>query len=205
MIKAKHHWFFKCFFNWYALHIISEKFSSVKCFGEWTSNGKASMVIGNHISWWDGFWAMYLNNRFLKKQFYVMMLEEELARRKIFSKAGAYSINPGRRSVIQSLDYTGELLTDEKNCVVLFPQGKFASIYNSEIKFKQGIQRIFQKTESFQLLFYAAFIDYFANKKPILNLYLSELDYKKYKFNELEQCYQRFYSECLKKQASKTK
>ncbi|MEO1448923.1 MAG: hypothetical protein AAFV07_05305, partial [Bacteroidota bacterium] len=56
---------------------------------------KSILLVGNHISWWDGFWPIWLNARHIGKQYHVMMLEEQLRPRMFMTKGGAFSIQPG--------------------------------------------------------------------------------------------------------------
>lgn len=205
MIKAKHHWFFVRFFDGFTKRKLKSDFHHVNIVGEWNQSENATIIIGNHVSWWDGFWAMYLNKRFLNKRFHVMMLEKQLAERQLFTKAGAFSIDPGNRSVIESLNYTAKLLSNSENCVVLFPQGKINSLYQNKIGFEKGIEKILQKSPPVQLLFYVAMVDYFSEQKPELTFYLKEIEYQKYNTEEINSLYQLFYSECIENQIFKNK
>lgn len=203
MIKARHHWFYTRFFDWYVRHMLKSDFSAVVIDGEWKAEASASLIIGNHISWWDGFWALYLNKLFLGKKLHVMMLEEQLQSRMFLNKAGAYSIRPGNRSVLTSLNYTREVLSCANHAVVMFPQGKLSSIYNQEIKFEKGIERIIRESKQAQLLFYVALIDYASTRRPSLNFYLRELPRTEYTLEELEQAYQQFFTSSIEKQKAK--
>ena len=51
------------------------------------------LLISNHISWWDGFWAMYINLKVLKRKFHFMMLEEQLRKYWFFNYTGGFSVN----------------------------------------------------------------------------------------------------------------
>ena len=132
-----------------------------------------------------------------------MILEEQLKKNKILSKTGAYSINPSSRSIIESLKYTTELLAEKNNAVVIYPQGKISTFVGSNFEFKPGIEKILEKSEQLQLLFYTAFVDYFSERKPTLYLYLGEIEFKHYKLNELQDRYHKFYSQCLSQHVKK--
>ena len=203
MIKACHHWFYKYFFDVYTHRKMKANFHKVEIAGQWSKSNKATLLIGNHISWWDGFWTLYLNKHFIGKRFHVMMLEEQLSKRKPLSKVGAYSINPGSRSVIDSINYTAQLLENGQNCVVLYPQGKINSMYQCQIGFEKGIEKILAKSPSVQVLFYVALVDYFSEPKPLLTFYLKEIDYQKYTSEALNVLFQQFYDECIQIQCNK--
>ncbi|HPR33075.1 MAG TPA: lysophospholipid acyltransferase family protein [Prolixibacteraceae bacterium] len=180
--------------------MIRRDFHEVLIEGLWKPDKKGTLVIGNHISWWDGFWGLYLNNLFLKKKFHVLMLEEQLTQRMFLNKAGAFSIRPGTRDMVKSLEYTRNLLKDNKNMVLFFPQGKIESMSNAEIHFEKGIDRIVGKNENTQVLFYAAFVDYFSNRKPSLYFYLTEAEKVPSDTEELQSLYACFYRDACKKQ-----
>jgi 1-acyl-sn-glycerol-3-phosphate acyltransferase len=205
MIKARHHPILTRFFNWYIEHILKSDFREIEIEGEWEKCNKASLVIGNHFSWWDGFWVLYLNNRFLKKRFHAMMLEKQLAQHKFLSTIGAFSVDPGSRSVVESIDYCVQLLNNPTNCVTIYPQGHIASITSPVFSFGKGIEKILHKSKPVQMLFYAAFIDYFSHRKPSLYLYISEIEPHNYKAVELEVLYHQFYNDSKNKQALKAR
>ena len=165
------------------------------------------LLMPNHFSWWDGFIFYDYNRRFLKKDFYLMMLEEELAKRPFFSKVGAYSIRKKSKSVLESLAYTRELLQNPKNIVTVFPQGLIHSIYAQEVNFEPGISHLISNLPNDVCLLQAAvFPDYFASRKPTLHIYFREkmlyagnADIKK-----VEEEYNDFYKSCLQIQSEKT-
>ncbi|MCF8360237.1 MAG: 1-acyl-sn-glycerol-3-phosphate acyltransferase [Prolixibacteraceae bacterium] len=201
MIEARHHWFFSRFFNWYTSFMITKDFHEVVIDGDWKPANCGTMVIGNHISWWDGFWALYLNNQFLKKDFNVMMLEEQLSQRMFLNKAGAYSIQPGTRDVFKSLQYTKNLLRNAQNMVLMFPQGEISSMVNHQISFEKGVERLLDPEMKIQLLFYCAFVDYFSHRKPSLFFYLCEVEKPDLSAAGLLKQYGAFYAESKDKQA----
>lgn len=205
MITAKHNLLVTRFFDWYILRIMRNDFYSITISGEWESKPTGSLVIGNHFSWWDGFFGLYLNNRFLKKHFYVMMLKSQLQQRRMFSKAGAFSVNPGSRSVVESLNYAANLLENKDNMVLIFPQGILHSLYNTRFSFASGVEKILLKAPSCQLLFYVAMVDYFSNRKPSLFFYLKDvnIDEDDFSIDNVENLYNAFYAECLEKHAQR--
>ncbi len=131
------------------------------------------------------------------------MLEEQLAQRSFLSRFGAYSVQPGSRSVIETLNYTADLLSDAQNLVVLYPQGILGSMVQNEINFGKGIEFVLKKCPPVQLLFYAAFVDYFSDRKPSLYLYLKAVEFERYSLEEINQHYQAFYNESRNRQLKK--
>jgi 1-acyl-sn-glycerol-3-phosphate acyltransferase len=202
MIRAGHRPFYVWFFNLYSKWMIRYHFRRVVLTGEVTTTDMPVMLIGNHFSWWDGFIACYLNRRLFRKKFHVMMLEEQLRPRMFLSRAGAYSIRKNSRSIIESINYTVELLQDKNNLVVMYPQGEFSSIYTSRISFEKGISTVAGRLEGrFRMFFYAALIDYFAYRKPTLYLYVKEFSPEEaLTASLLESAYHSFYTECIEQQ-----
>lgn len=202
MIKAKHNHLYHLFFSNYFRYIIRKDFRKMDITGGIADREMPLLIIGNHFSWWDGFIPYELNRQLFRRRFHIMMLEEQLKRHLFFSKLGAFSINPGNRSAIESLNYGTSLLNDKKNLLVLFPQGTIDSQYNQSIDFKKGWFRILRNLPGpVQICFMAVLTDYFSNRKPTLFICLEE--YNKtasFIFEELSEAYRSFYLKCLERQ-----
>lgn len=198
MIKAKHHVFIYPMFKKLTGFLIKRNFSAVHYIGAFKDNGNAVLVISNHTSWWDGFWIMALNLKRIKRKFHFMMLEDQLKKHWYFQYSGGFSIKKGSRSAIESLNYTSELLQQKNNMVFMFPQGKIHSIYNSDIVFEKGADRILKKldTEN-QIVLIANLVDYFSNSKPNLYIYFKTITVKDLEQTSLETAYKMFYENTL--------
>lgn len=179
MIKAKHSFWYERFFRFYSRFMLSNHFRKIILDGSYTETERPVMLIGNHFSWWDGFIANYLNNVVFKKQFHIMMLEEQLKPRMFLNKAGAYSIQKHSRDVVNTLNYTVELLTDKNNIVVMYPQGSIRSIYHYPLEFEKGVEFILNRSEEVDVYFLTALVDYFSHRKPSLIIGI-----KHYPFNK---------------------
>ena len=196
--KASHHRVIYPFLQLYSLWKIKNNFHKVSVSGDFQEKGLPILVVSNHISWWDGFWVVYLNIKLFHRKFYYMMLEEQLRKNIFLNKAGGYSVRKGTRSVIESLEYTSELLKDKKNLVLMFPQGKIESIHNQNIRFERGIEHVLKKTGgNVQVLFLVNLIDYFSNQKPGLYMYLREYEGSDFTTETLQNEFNGFYSSCV--------
>lgn len=178
-------------------------FSTVNIHGELNDSGHPVLLIANHISWWDGIWALYVNERIFNRKFHFMMLEEQLRKHWYFQYTGGYSVRKNSRSIIETIEYSAELLNDPSNLVLMFPQGNIKSMYHSSFIFEKGIEKILNRTSKpVQIIFMASFIDYLSSPKPALFLYVSE-----YRNNNnghgMEKSYNSFYHDCLKIQSQK--
>jgi len=101
------------------------------------------VLIGNHNTWWDGFFPYFLNETYLHRKFFLMMLEEQLARYPFFRKLGAFGIRQGHpRSVMETVTYSASLLRNPQNLLCLYPQGALVPFQARPLGFQRGLQRI---------------------------------------------------------------
>jgi 1-acyl-sn-glycerol-3-phosphate acyltransferase len=198
ILKARHHWFVYPFFTLYAMYTIRRHFHAVSISGDFTDRGLPLLLICNHVSWWDGFWVMFANLKVFHRTFHFMMLEEQLRKYSFFIKCGGYSVTKGHRSVIESIDYTIEILGAKENLVMLFPQGKIASVYEQSIHFERGLERILKAVHgTVQVVFVANLIDYFSTPKPSLFIYVQEWKSMNTGIHQIQDDYNVFYKECV--------
>ncbi len=203
MIPARHHPLIDRFFNWYLHKILKIDFQAIEVIGRWPNNLSSILVVGNHVSWWDGFWVYYLNKRFLKKRLYVMMLEEQLKPRMVLTRIGGFSINPGNRSVIESIDYAADKLKQPGNLVVMYPQGRIASSAAGVLQFQKGLEKVVKKSDIQQICFYVALTDYFSQRKPTLTFYLGVHTLNDASTQGIEQAFRMFYEKAVEQQAGR--
>lgn len=200
ILKARHHAFIYPFFMRYAVFITKRYFRKVNVLGNINDSRRPMLVIANHISWWDGFWIAYLNETHFKRKFHFMMLEEQLRKYWFFNYAGGFSVRKSSRSVIETLHYTSEILKNSENIVLIFPQGEIQSMHDQHFAFEKGIDRVLRDTNAVQIIMVANLVDYFSQKKPMLNMYLTEYNDMTFDHQTLEARYNEFYKECITKQ-----
>lgn len=203
ILKAKHHFFLYPFFKAYTLWKIRRNFREVRIIGHFEDKGLPVLLLSNHMSWWDGFWVAYLNQKVFKRKFHFMMLEEQLRRYSFFNKIGGYSIRKNSKTAIESINYTQSLLEKPENIVLLFPQGEIQSLYTSHFQFEKGTERILKTIRNnIHVVFQANLVDYHSYAKPTLYIYFGE--YKQgSSLDELQQSYNAFFQECIHKNISK--
>ena len=201
IIKARHHPIIYPFFKLYTRWKILRNFESVYFSGDYLDSGLPVLLIANHVSWWDGFWINYLNQKLFKRKFYFMMLEEQLNKYAFFKKTGGYSVKKGNRSILESIQYTAEILKDAGNAVLIFPQGEIQSVYESTFKFEKGLEKILEKVDNkIQIILIVNMIDYFSSPKPGLYIYYRELEDTNSGIVTLQEKYNRFYQSCISEQ-----
>lgn len=198
--RAKHNFFVYSFFKLYTVVKIRTNFKKIHITGSLEDKQLPILIISNHFSWWDGFWAEYLNLKlFRRKFFYFMMLEEQLEKNRFLNYTGGFSIKKKARSIIESLDYTAGLLTDYRNYVLVFPQGEIHSLYNDKIHFDKGLEFILKKlTGKIHFIFLVSLIDFFSDQKPSLYMYFREYNEEDMTIHAVEKEYSGFYSRCRK-------
>jgi 1-acyl-sn-glycerol-3-phosphate acyltransferase len=198
MMKASHHIVVYNFFKVYTLWKIRRSFHAVEVNGTIANKDLPVLLIMNHMSWWDGFWALYLNMKLFHRKFHFMMLEEQLRKYSFFNKCGGYSVSKHTRSIVETLEYTVELLSDNKNLVLLFPQGKIESLYSKSYIFEPGIEYILKKlNQPVQLVFVANLVEYLSNPRPTLFVYLKECTSVSRSVEDIQSDYTAFYNQCL--------
>lgn len=205
ILKAKHNTLIYPFFKWFSLWIIKLHFRPVLVMGKMEDRKLPVLLIANHVSWWDGFWAMYLNVKVFRRKFHFMMLEKQLRKYWYFQHSGGFSVNKKSKGALESLQYSAELLQNNQNLVLLFPQGKIHSVYNCTFVFEKGLERILQGcTNPVQIVFLANLIDYFSNAKPGLYMYVHEYSNTSGTVEDIQKEYNEFYGQCLEKQKNLT-
>lgn len=203
MIKAKHHPLVYSFFRHFAKSAVKKHFHKVIISGETNVDNHSVLLLSNHISWWDGFWALYLNMQRFNKKFHFMMDEKELKKRWLFSYSGGFSISGNSRSMFESIQYASDLLKDKENFVLIYPQGKLYSSHTRDIHFKKGIERIqITAGQAVKVVFLVQLTDYYECKKPTLYLYLKEAGEDIFTYKNYEEQYNAFYNACIQQHSN---
>jgi 1-acyl-sn-glycerol-3-phosphate acyltransferase len=201
ILKAKHHFILYPFFKSYSVFILKKNFNAIYIYGEFNDKNLPVLVIANHVSWWDGFWIEFLNRKVFNRNFYFMMLEEQLRKYWFFNYIGGYSVNKKSKSVIETIQYTAELLTNNKNLVLIFPQGEIQSLYSQTFKFEKGLDRIIKSNENkIHIIFAVNMVDYFSKPKPGLYIYYTEYIGAADNTEIIQEKYTDFYKLCVEKQ-----
>lgn len=201
MIKAKHHFFLYPFFTWLGKRMINRHFHNVVLKGDVHASGKSILLISNHTTWWDGFWVQRLNMQLWQKRFYFMMLREQLEKHWFFQYTGGFSVEKKRKSVLDSIAYSAEILEEGSNLLMIFPQGKIQSCYRTNLDFERGVDYIVKKTRlNVQIVFLVNLVDYLSNKRPTLYQYIQEYKFSNFNELKLEDAYNSFYKNVLEKQ-----
>ena len=204
MLKAKHHFIIYPLFKVLTKLLIKINFKKVYIIGDFIDNGRPVLVLANHISWWDGFWVIYLNLKKIRRKFHFMILEQQLRKHWYFQYTGGYSVRKNSRAMIESLDYSNAILANNRNMLFMFPQGEIHSSYDDRFKFGAGAQRIISRCDDeVVIVFVSNMYDYFSDSKLNLYTYIKSFQAKQLKGVDLEVSYNSFYINCLKEQKAK--
>ncbi len=143
MIKANHKKWAQYLFYRYIDNLMRKNFSNFFVANEPPELNKdfGLVLTPNHISWWDGFFAGHIEKIFIGRMPHIMMLEKQLEKYWFFSKVGAYSINPiNVSSIIETANYTRNILGDANNSVIVYPQGEIEPFEKRPLILKKGLQ-----------------------------------------------------------------
>ncbi len=170
MIRAEHKRWAKWIFEPYIGNLLHKNFNNLYVSGKLPDLEKYPGLIltPNHFSWWDGFITYYLIRKLTPKNIYTMMLEEQLNKYWFFRKVGAFSINQSNPvSIVRTMDYTRDILKDDNNIVVLYPQGEIQSMFSDDIKLKPGLTLLLKKEGGGKYVLPLAMkIEYGNDKRP---------------------------------------
>ncbi|WP_316746637.1 1-acyl-sn-glycerol-3-phosphate acyltransferase [Pedobacter gandavensis] len=194
------------FFSWYIAYIIKKDFSSYTYDRLQLKEEEAILLLANHFSWWDGFLMFQLNKVVFKKDFHVLVTEEDYQRQWYLKYLGAFASKPRGKDVVETLIHAGQLLDNPKNLVLLFPQGRLYTSYVNNVSFEKGVMQLINASKKkFQIVFSATLTDYFDKRKPIAKSYLCAWVAEEYiSLQLLKREYNKHYNEAIHKQSKKS-
>lgn len=199
--EAKHHRILYPFFKWVISCLIRKHQHSIRTFGDCPDRGLPVLLIANHMSWWDGCWALHFNQHAFNRRFHFMMQEEQLRKHWYFQYTGGFPVKKNSRTAIETLAYTARLLSKPDNLVLIFPQGKIQSMHQRNICFERGLEKILAQLEAeIQIVFLVNLVDYFSNKRPTVYQYTGEYRGTKKDLASIQDSYRAFYEKACEQQ-----
>lgn len=189
-------------FSWYIRYIIKREFSAHHCDELKANDEEAILLLANRFSWWDGFLMFQLNRLVFKKEFHVLVTDEDYKTHRFLRYMGAFAAENKGKDVIDTLLYAGQLLNDPSNLVLLFPQGKMYPAYVSSVVFEKGVMQVINASKKkFQIVFAANVIDC-STRKPLIQTYLKAWEAEEYiSLQLLKSEYNKHYSQAVKNQS----
>lgn len=181
MIAANHKKWADLIFLPYITWLCKQHFFSIRLIGPVPAcdRTKPFLLLPNHSSWWDGFFAYLLNKRVFQRKSYLMMLEKQLKQNRFFRYLGAYSIDPSTvQGVRKSLAYTINLLNNpnESPLVCFFPQGELQPWHTRPIVLKKGLDFLLDRiTEDIDVAFLGIRVELLGEQRPDVFMQISPI------------------------------
>lgn len=136
--------------------------------------GHSYILMCNHFSFWDGFYAYYMCYKTIYKKngmqrMYTMSLKKQMEKNKWLRYIGSFSVDPGKKSIQESFDYAAEILSTPGNLLLFYPQGDLESCYIRYIRFEDGLNQIIPNIKGdCQLIWCSNIIEYFESLSPTI-------------------------------------
>ncbi|RZK82160.1 MAG: glycerol acyltransferase [Pedobacter sp.] len=190
-------------FSWYLDRIIKKDFSGYSFNYPEVKKTEAILMLANHFSWWDGFLLFHLNKKVFKKDFHVLVTDEDYKKHWFLKYLGAFAAEKKGKDVLETLAHAGELLDEPGNLVLIFPQGKLYGTYVSGISFEKGVMQVINASKKkFQIVFSATLINH-STRKPLLKTCLQSWEAEEYiSLQLLKSEYNKHYTQCVRHQNS---
>ena len=163
----------------FLMFFFRKRFNKIKIVGDIEIKLNHSYILmANHFGFADGFFLYYLCFNWLDKRqklkgLYTMSVKKQMEKNWWLKYCGSFSVEPGKRSVDESLAYAASLLSGPGNILLYFPQGDLESSHIRHIEFKDGIYEIVNRINGdCQLIWSSNILEYFESTKPSAYLHL---------------------------------
>lgn len=170
MIYPNHKSWAHVIFKKYLKKLFKKNFHRINLIGEVPAISGNSQIIltPNHSTWWDGFLVYLINDAFFQREFYVMILEEQLNKYKFFTKLGGFSIrHDSPKKIIESLEFCRKIISrNTKSIITIFPQGELLPSFVRPIQTRKGIDKLLTIHKNITVLPLAIKIEYLKEEKP---------------------------------------
>lgn len=156
--------FYRMFFTvWFRLsdHLV---FRAHHYHGSLPKGEQATLLLCNHISWWDGAWMLLWNHKRLFKSFHVLMLARELEKRPFLRSLGAVGLLQGRQ-LPQTVAELSGICRKPNGLLLIFPQGEIRAAQEGPIRFQMGLLKRLP-LEEVQLAFAFNAVEYGNKVRP---------------------------------------
>jgi len=164
------------------------------------------ILMCNHYSFWDGFFAVYMCRKaFFKKggmqKLYIMSVKKQMEKNKFLQYIGSFSIDPGKRSITESFDYAAEILAEPGNLLLFFPQGNLESAFIRYIKFSEGLYEIVTRIKgNCQLIWSSNLFEFYESFKPTISAHMMDCGTNHdFDFDALKQKVNEFHLDSIRK------
>jgi 1-acyl-sn-glycerol-3-phosphate acyltransferase len=120
----------------------------------------------SHAAWWDVLVGYHLARRVIGVESYAPMDEAQLARYRILTRLGVYSVDRGSAAGVREfLRYTGDLLGAGR-AVWITPQGEIAPHWRRPIRFQEGIGALVDRVPGVAVVPVAVAYEFLEEPRP---------------------------------------
>jgi 1-acyl-sn-glycerol-3-phosphate acyltransferase len=126
------------------------------------------LYLVTHVSWWDGY-LLYLLNRHLGRDGYLMMEERQLRRYPFFRWVGCFPVDRDqpRRAAVALREAAGLLTGAPNRAVVVFPQGVIAPADRRPLVLQTGAARLARAVGRVLVLPVALRYEFLGDQHPV--------------------------------------
>ena len=137
------------FFDRYVVRYLGRHFHRVRLWGSLAQleipRTRPVLFVMSHASWWDVMVGYYLARHVVRIESYAPMDETQLARYRVLSRLGVYSVDRFSVSGMRAfLRYTTERLQGER-AVWITPQGEIVSNAKRPVRFQTGVGHLVRR------------------------------------------------------------
>ena len=170
MIPARPSARFMPYFDRYLRRYLGRRFHRVHVWGRparaEAAGGRPRLFVVSHTSWWDVLVAYLVARRMVGGANFGPMDEAQLARYRILSRLGVYSVDRGTaRGLREFLDYTTTLLRGG-GAVWITPQGEFTSGRRRPIRFQGGVGHLVRRVSGVAVCPVAVAYEFLEEPRP---------------------------------------
>lgn len=131
----------------------------------------STIVLLNHISWWDGLLLMWLQRHCWQRPTFAWMELQHLRRLAFFRWLGGIGLGPGAREMRQALRYVGSLLAVPGNVLAIFPQGQECLDSARPWQFARGPAWLIERLPAVQVKLVCLRYVFLSEPKPWIGIY----------------------------------
>jgi chlorobactene lauroyltransferase len=126
------------------------------------------LMLANHSSWWDGYFAWLIAHSVERQDHYLMMEEANLRRYRFFTWAGCFSVDRMHgRAALASIHYAAHLLKERPGRAVwIFPQGEIVPNDRRPLRCYSGIGHLVRQVGAARCYPVALRIEYGGEQRP---------------------------------------
>lgn len=158
------------FFDRYVVRYLCRRFHRVHLWGRPADlalpPGRPLLFVMSHASWWDVLVGYYLARHVFRVESYAPMDEAQLARYRVLSRIGVYSVDRGSATGLRAfVRYTTDLLAPGR-AVWITPQGGIVSNWRRPVEFQAGVGHLVRRVPGVAVVPVAVAYEFLEEPRP---------------------------------------